>query len=255
MSRKKTKTNNNDMNLEKLFEEDRPMNTVQNAPLYPIHPFRLVNCGSSGTGKTTILFNALITGKLKFDKLYIYAKDIYEHKYTVLIKFYVNIAQEMGIDPNELIVVGDKPKDIIKVDDLDPNKVNLIIFDDWLSDKKTMDTIIVDHFIRSRKKNASLCFLAQSYYNIPSLIRLNSDYYILFKFPQAKTNSMIISDQKGDLEYDQFKSLFNEATKNKHDWIFLDKKTDDDRLKVRKGFDRPLKIMKFEESEDDDNSD
>ena len=255
MSRKKTKTIDTNINLDRFFEDDKPISTVQNPPMMPQHPFRLVDAGSSGSGKTTVLFNALITGNLLFDKLYIFAKDLEEKKYVVLIKHYCAVAEEMGISPDELIVVGNTGKDIIKVDDLDPNKVNLIIFDDWLSDKKTMDTIIVDHFIRSRKKNASLCFLAQSYYDIPKKIRLQCDYFILFKFPEAKANMMIISEQKGSLGYEQFKQLFEEATKEKHSWIFIDKKTDDERLKVRKGFHQPLKIMKFEESEDDDNSD
>ena len=254
---KKSKSTNSDANLEKLFKEDRPESKIQNPPLLPQHPFRLIDAGASGSGKTYILFKALIEGELLFDKLYIYARDIQEHKYTVLIKHYVEIAKDLGIHPEEIITIGDHGKDIVAVDQLDPTKVNLVIFDDWITDKKTMEGVITDHWIRGRKKNASYCFLAQSYYNIPKMIRLNSDYFILFKFPEAKSNQLIISEQKGDLEYDQFKRLFNEATKDKHSWVFIDKKTADARLKVRKGFKQPLKILQFEdkkESDDDDNS-
>ena len=257
MSKKSKSANStsfdSNVNLEKLFEEEKPENAIQNPPMLPQHPFRLIDAGASGSGKTYILFKALIEGELVFEKLYIYARDIYETKYSVLIKHYVGVAQDMGVSPEEIITVGDHGKDIIGVDQLDPNKVNLVIFDDWITDKKTMDGVITDHWIRGRKKNASYCFLAQSYYNIPKMIRLNSDYFILFRFPESKSNQMIISEQKGDLEYDEFKRLFNEATKGKHSWVFIDKKTADARLKVRKGFKQPLKILKFE-SDDDDNS-
>lgn len=253
MSKKgKQKKLDSSINLDKFFEEEKPKSTVSNPPLMPQHPFRLVDAGASGSGKTTIIFNALVKGDLLFDKLYIYARDIYEHKYTTLIKHYIGIATEMGIDIGDLLVVGDNGKDIVKVDELDSGKVNLIIFDDWITDKKTMEGVIADHWIRGRKKNASYCFLSQSYYDIPKKIRLNSDYFILFRFPESKANQMIVSEQKGDMEYDEFKRLFNIATKGKHSWIFLDKKTDDDALKVRIGFDRPLKITKFKESDDDD---
>jgi len=254
---KKSKSINTSINLDRFFDEEKPENVVKNPPMYPQHPFRMICAGGSGSGKTTILFNAIITGNIKFDKLYLYARDIEEHKYSCMIKMYVNIAQDMGIDPNELIVIGDNGKDIIDVDQLDPTKSNLVLFDDFITDKKSMDGIIKQHWIRGRKKNTSYVFLAQSYYEIPKMIRMNSDYFILFKFPESKSNQMIVSEQKGDLEYSQFKQLFDEATRGKYSWIFLDKKTDDDRLKVRKGFDRPLKVLKFEDeknNDDDDNS-
>lgn len=240
-----------DIDIEKLFEDDTPKPNVQNAPLMPQHPFRMLVNGGSGCGKTTIVFKALLNGDLKFDKLYIYARDIYEHKYSVLIKHYCNVAGALGIDPGELIMVGNSPQDIVSVDSLDPTKVHLLLFDDWIADKKTMDTIISEHWIRGRKKNASYVFMSQSYVDVPKKIRLNCDYFALFKVPTATAMRHLTSELKGDLEYDEFKRIFHEATKKKHDWILVDKKTEVDELKFRIGFDRPLKKRLEFESDDE----
>ena len=49
-----------------------------------------------------------------------------------------------------------------------------------MSDKKAQK-ILKDLFIRCRKLNISLCFLTQSYFNVPKDVRLNCTQYILFK--------------------------------------------------------------------------
>ena len=231
------------INLEELLKSKEPkMPIEQNPPLMPQHPFRLIDAGPSGSGKTTILFNALLKGQLNFQKLYIYAKDLEEEKYTMLIKHYSNIAEEMGVDINTMLVVGSEGEDIVDVNSLDPGLMHLFLFDDFICDRRSMDGKITEHWIRGRKKNASYCFLAQSYYDIPKKIRLNSDYFMLFRFPETKSNQMIISEQKGNLEYDKMKEVFNIATDGDHDWIFIDKKTKDPELKFRKGFKQPLKL-------------
>ena len=60
----------------------------------------------------------------------------------------------------------------------------LIVFDDMIShvmaDKKAQQ-ILKELFIRCRKLNISLCFLTQSYFSAPKVVRLNCTYYILFK--------------------------------------------------------------------------
>ena len=53
-------------------------------PYIPDHPYRILIIGGSGSGKTNALFN-LINNLADIDKIYLYAKDLYEPKYQFLI--------------------------------------------------------------------------------------------------------------------------------------------------------------------------
>ena len=54
-------------------------------PYIPGHPYRILIIGGSGPGKTNTLLN-LINEQIDRDKIYLYAKDLNEPKYKVLIK-------------------------------------------------------------------------------------------------------------------------------------------------------------------------
>ena len=48
--------------------------------------FRLIVIGPSGSGKTNYLMNKIQTDSNIIDKIYLYAKDLEEPKYQLLIK-------------------------------------------------------------------------------------------------------------------------------------------------------------------------
>ena len=69
------------------FDDYTNENKLKHNPdwLYiPDHPYRMLIIGGSGSGKTNVLFN-LINNLLDIDKIYLYAKDLYEPKYQFLI--------------------------------------------------------------------------------------------------------------------------------------------------------------------------
>ena len=51
-------------------------------PYIPDHPYRILIIGGSGSGKTDALLS-LINNPLDIDKIYLYAKDPYEKKYSI----------------------------------------------------------------------------------------------------------------------------------------------------------------------------
>ena len=55
-----------------------------NWPYVPDHPYRILILGGSGSGKANTLLN-LIDNQSDIDKIYLYAKDLYESKYQFLI--------------------------------------------------------------------------------------------------------------------------------------------------------------------------
>ena len=67
-----------------ITKEDKEHNL--NWPEIPDHPYRIVIVGGgSGSGKTNALLN-LICCQPDIDKIYLYAKDLCEVKYQLLIK-------------------------------------------------------------------------------------------------------------------------------------------------------------------------
>ena len=55
----------------------------------------------------------------------------------------------------------------------------LIIFDDMVTDMindKKLNPIVTELFIRGRKLNISIVFIAQSYFKVPKDVRLNSTH-------------------------------------------------------------------------------
>ena len=65
----------------------------ENWPYIPDHPYRILIVGGSGSEKINVLLN-LIQKQPVIDKIYLYAKDLYEAKYQYLI----NKRKTVGID-------------------------------------------------------------------------------------------------------------------------------------------------------------
>ena len=105
-----------------------------NWPYTPVHPYRILIIGGSGSGKTNGLSN-LIENQPDIDKIDLYAKDPYEAKYQYLI----NILEKIGIDyhddPKAYIEYSNDMHDVYNnIDEYNPDKdnKNLIVFDCFL---------------------------------------------------------------------------------------------------------------------------
>ena len=61
----------------------------------------------------------------------------------------------------------------------------LIVFDDICSNKK-LNPKVTELFIRVRKLNISLVFIAQSYFAVPKNFRLNSTHCFIIKIPNKQ---------------------------------------------------------------------
>ena len=90
-------------------------------------------------------------------------------------------------DSKAFIEYSNDMGDIYKnIENYDPNKKRkiLIIFDDMIADllsNKKLNPIVTELFIRGRKLNISLVFIAQSYFAYSENIRLNSTHYFVMK--------------------------------------------------------------------------
>ena len=71
-------------------------------PYIPDHPYRILIIGGSGSGKTNTLLN-LINEQNNIDKIYLYASDLNEPKYKILIKKCKDAGIKYLNDPNTFI--------------------------------------------------------------------------------------------------------------------------------------------------------
>ena len=83
-------------------------NTQYNSmrPYIPDHPYRILIIGGSGSEKINELLN-LINNQPDIDKIYLYAKDLYEAKYQFLINKRESIGLKHFNNPKAFIYSND----------------------------------------------------------------------------------------------------------------------------------------------------
>ena len=166
------------INLDSIINENNKEHN-EKWPFIPIHPYRILIIGGSGSGKTNALLN-LIKEQDDIDKIYLYAKDLSEPKYEFLIKKREDVGIKYCNDPNAFIECSNRMDDVYQnIDDYNPSRKRkiLIVFDDMIADimsNKKFQAIIKELFIRCKKLNISLVFITQSYFSVPEDVRLNS---------------------------------------------------------------------------------
>ena len=168
--------------------------------------------------KANVLLN-LIDNEPDIDKIYFYAKDPYEAKYQYLI----NKRQIVGINhfnnPKAFIKYSNDMQDVCKnINYYNLDKANkiLIVFDDMIADminNKKLNSIVTELFIRARKLNISLVFIAQSYFEIPKNVRLNTTHFFLTKLPNKKELQQIVMiNHSSDISTKDFINIYRKCS-------------------------------------------
>ena len=131
------------------------------------HPYKILIIGGSGSGKTNTLLN-LINNQPDIDKIYLYAKNLYEAKYQYVINKREKVGLEYFSDPKAFMEYSNGMLGI------------LIVFDDMMADminNKKLNPIVIELFIRGRKLYISIVFITKSYFKVPKDVRLNSTHF------------------------------------------------------------------------------
>ena len=89
--------------MKKNYDESVAINYNQNWPYIPDYPYRILNIGFSGSGKTNVLFNFMKHQRSDIDKIYIYVKDPIEPMYQLLFNGREKIGVENLKNPKECI--------------------------------------------------------------------------------------------------------------------------------------------------------
>ena len=225
----------------------------------PQHPALCVLSAGSGRGKTNLLLNILIKGMV-FDKVYIFIRDDSEDAYKYLKSLYKKMIREMDKTLNRkhklediFILTNDLGK-IPKLDDLDKDIQNAVIFDDLISADMATQNKIKILYEAGRKRNASLFYLTQSYFAVPKGIRLNANFTAVWSVNRRESR-LLADTYATDLDYEEFHDILNTITrKGRHDFLSINDKQpkliDKLRWNLFKKIPKELRTEAFENSSD-----
>jgi len=218
---------------EMLDKAENPNKHLHNLNL----PFRACIVAPSGSGKTNFLVNLIYLfscgEKGTFEDITIITRNKDEPLYNFLVKKCPSIVVKEGIEHLPILDKMDK-------------KVNhLVCFDD-LQLLKNQDGIM-NYYIRARKKNCSVIYLAQNYYQVPKIIRCNCSYLIILKLSGARDARMILSELGLGLDKDELHEIYEYATREKFSPLVVDMEADPS-TRFRKGL---LEVINWQSDDSD----
>ena len=192
-----------------LVKQDNPNVHLHNLTILP---FRMVVVAPSGSGKTNFILNMLqkfSQGKGTFNTITIITKNKQEPLYEWLedkTKKTVKILEGIENIPN--------------LDKFNKEDQHIVIFDDLVleKDQKKMN----EFYIRGRKKGISVCYLSQSFFKIPKVIRTNCNYFVILKLSGKRDLNLILSEFELDVSKQELINMYEYATKEKFNVLLID---------------------------------
>ena len=173
------------------------------------------------------------------------SKDLEEPKYQFLIEKREKAGLKNLNDPTAFIEYSSTmDESLVNVEDYNKKRKRkiLITFDNMIShlmSNKKAQQVIKELFIRCSKLNISLCFLTQSYFNVPKDVRLSCTHYIIFKLNNKREVRNIAINHSADIDYKDFVKIYRDCTKEPYNFLTIDTTQPVDKI-FKKIFNDPL---------------
>jgi hypothetical protein len=189
-------------------------------------PFRMGIIGSSGGGKTQMLLNLIAKMNDTFGHIHVV--------YKASEPLYEFLEKKIGA---KFITFYTKLTDLPPITDFPhKDKQQLIVFDDQVNEKN--QEIIKEFYIRGRKvgQGLSLCYLSQSFFKIPKIVRQQFGYLILLKLSSIRDLNLILSDFSLGVDRKQLAAVYKDATSEQFQFLKVDIDNPDNNKKFSRNF-------------------
>ena len=119
-------------------------------------------------------------------------------------------------------------KDIYKnIEDYNPETKRKILMacEDMIAymiNKKKLNPVVTELFIRGRKIHISLIFITQSYFKVPKNVRLNSTYFFIMKIPNKRELQLIALNHSSDIDFKDFMKIYKKCTVEPYSFLVND---------------------------------
>ena len=77
-------------------------------------------------------------------------------------------------------------------------------------------------FIRGRKLNISIAFIAQSYFKVPKDVTLNSTHFFIMKIPNRRKLQQIALNHSSDIDFKDFMKIYKKCTTKPYSFLVND---------------------------------
>lgn len=205
-------------------------------PNFEVHqikiPARIVVSAPSGTGKTNFVTNLIqhfCRGKGTFADILVLTKDKAEPLYEYLETKGVNVQEGLHNLPD--------------LNKFDKDVNHLIVIDDLML-AKNQDQVC-EYFMRCRKRNVTIIYLAQHFFKIPVLVRQNSNYFVILKAGNRRSLNLILTEFSVGVSKEQLMNMYEYATKDKFNFLLINCDEGDPNKKYRHNFDEFLDPSQF----------
>ena len=124
---------------------------------------------------------------------------------------------------NDKIQVHLSSKALPMPQNLDETKKNLVIFDDVVN--QVDQSLQKEYYTRGRHMNCTVFYLTQSYYDVPKIVRDNSNVFILFRQPH-RSITLLFNELDAE-NVDKFKMIARDAWNTRHGYVAINTALDD----------------------------
>ena len=218
--------------------------------IFPKNPMLMCICGSSGSGKTHLLFKMLTTnGLLDYEKLYIYTTTPEQDYYKflkglefldkeIVKQLFLNYEENESDEEIENILeaaknrFGEKDTGItvkitklktdLNLNNINKEKKNLVIFDDCVAQKD--QSLQQEFFTKGRHHGCHCIYQTQTFYGLDSqFIRKNANCFIFFELNDKDVSQIIQSINHGMERYEfknACKTIWNDS-ENQHGYVYV----------------------------------
>ena len=161
---------------------------------------RCIICGVAECGKTNLMFNFLLW--LKFSKLYVFSRTLFQSKYEILKGIFEEIERELGKKVSFFVNNNEEVPPPEKLFDKNDDSNTVFVFDDVMIDKQNN---IEKYFAQGRHSNVDCFYLCQTFSRIPKrVIRDNANLLILFKQDEMNLKHVYNNHVGTDMSYHEF---------------------------------------------------